>query len=303
MIIDAHHHLWDPADRPYPWMTDEVAAIRRRFDLDDLSAALVGTGVSSTVVVQAVPDAGETEALLEAAAGPGPVAGVVGWVDLTAADVADVVAGLQSGSATVVASGGRVTLRHGREARGRLVGIRHQAHDEPDAGWLGRPDVIRGVSAVAAAGLPFDLLVRSREHDAALALVDAVPEATFVLDHAGKPPIVDDTGGAPGRAVADAWRARMRDFARRPNVVGKVSGLLTEGGLSWRDRPVTRYVRELVEVLGPERSMFGSDWPVSTLAASYGEVVAVTVGALADLSGAEAAAVLQGTARRVYGLD
>ncbi|MFZ7089208.1 amidohydrolase family protein [Curtobacterium sp. RRHDQ10] len=281
MIIDAHHHLWDPAVRSYPWMTDEVAAIRRRFALDDLVAAITGTGVEETVVVQAVHDVDETAELLAVAAGRGPVVGVVGWVDLTAPDVADVLAQLQ--------------------ATGPLVGIRHQAQDEPDAGWLARPEVVRGVSAVAAAGLPFDLLVRRRETDAALALVDALPAATFVLDHAGKPEIVDDAG--TGGPVAAEWRARMRMFAARPNVVGKVSGLLTEGGPDWRERPVTRYVRELVEILGPERSMFGSDWPVSTLAAPYGEVVAVTAGALDDLSDAEGGAVLHETATRVYRLD
>jgi L-fuconolactonase len=267
VIIDAHHHLWDPADRQYPWMDDSVAPIRRRFDVDDLRAATRDTDVTRTVVVQAVHDPGETAWLL---AQPEPVAGVVGWVDLTATDVADRLAAI---------------------AHPRLVGIRHQAQDEPDPGWLARPDVLRGVRALAEAGLVFDLLVRAREHRAALALVDAVPEASFVLDHAGKPTI--DVGD-PG------WRERMQDFAARTNVTCKVSGLLTEAGVSWRDRPVARYARQTVETFGPDRAMFGSDWPVSTLAADHAEVLRTTVDALADLSTTERDAVFRGTAERVY---
>ncbi|RPE84177.1 L-fuconolactonase [Curtobacterium sp. PhB137] len=271
MIIDAHHHLWDPADRPYPWMDDSVAPIRRRFDVDDLRAATQDTGVTRTIVVQAVHDPDETAWLLEQ---PRPVAGVVGWVDLTAPDVADRIAAVRA------LPGGD-----------RLVGIRHLAQDEPDPGWLGRPDVARGVRVLAGGGLVFDLLVRAREHSAALALVDAVPDASFVLDHAGKPSI--DTGDP-------AWHGRMADFAARPNVTCKVSGLLTEAGPDWRDRPVDRYVREVVEQFGPERSLFGSDWPVSTLATGYAAVVQRTTDALADLSTTEHDAVFGGTAERIY---
>ncbi|PZE25917.1 amidohydrolase [Curtobacterium sp. MCLR17_055] len=276
MIIDAHHHLWDPADRPYPWMDDSVAPIRRRFDVDDLRAATRSTDVTRTIVVQAVHDPGETAWLLEQ---PEPVAGVVGWVDLTAPDVVDRIAALIAGS------GGD------RPASTRLVGIRHQAHDEPDPDWLARPEVVRGVRAVAAAGLVFDVLVRAREHRAALALLDAVPEGSFVLDHAGKP---DIAGGDPG------WAGRIDDFAARPNVACKVSGMFTEAGPEWRRQPVDRYVRAVVERFGPERSLFGSDWPVSTLATTYDDVVRRTTDALADLTPDERQSVLSRTAERTY---
>lgn len=276
MIIDAHHHLWDPADRPYPWMDDSVAPIGRRFDVDDLRAAARSTDVTRTIVVQAVHDPGETAWLLEQ---PEPVAGVVGWVDLTAPDVVDRIAALVAGS------GGD------RPASSQLVGIRHQAHDEPDPDWLARPEVVRGVRAVAAAGLVFDVLVRAREHRAALALLDAVPEGSFVLDHAGKP---DIAGGDPG------WVSRIDDFAARPNVACKVSGLFTEAGPEWRRQPVDRYVRAVVERFGPERSLFGSDWPVSTLATTYDDVVRRTTDALADLTPDERQSVLSGTAERTY---
>lgn len=252
-------------------MDDSVAPIRRRFDVDDLRAATQGTGATRTIVVQAVHDPGETAWLL---AQPEPVAGVVGWVDPTAVDVAERIAALRA------QPGGH-----------RLVGIRHQAQDEPDPDWLARPEVARGVRALAADGLVFDLLVRDREHRAALALVDAVPEGSFVLDHAGKPDIEHGD---------DGWAGRMTDFAARTNVVCKVSGLLTEAGADWRRRPVARHVRDVVEHFGPDRSMFGSDWPVSTLATTYDEVLALTVDALADLATGERDAVLTGTAEHTY---
>ncbi|MFZ6993361.1 amidohydrolase family protein [Curtobacterium sp. RRHDQ66] len=289
MIIDAHQHLWDPADRAYPWMDDTAAPIRRRFDASDLSAVTASAGVTATIVVQAVHDPGETAWLL---AQPEPVVGVVGWVDLTAPDVADRLAALRA------APGGE----HQRGSHPPLVGIRHQAQDEPDPSWLAREDVARGVRAVAAAGLAFDLLIRgAREHTAALTLVDAVPDGVFVLDHAGKPAIAG--GPAIGHDDSDtaiAWRARMRDFAARPNVACKVSGLLTEAGDDWRNRPVDRYVRDAVHTFGPDRSMWGSDWPVSTLAADYGTTLRTTADALADLSETERTAVFGGTAERVY---
>ena len=286
MIIDAHHHLWDPADRPYPWMDDSVAPIRRRFDVDDLRAATRSTDVTRTIVVQAVHDPGETAWLLEQ---PEPVAGVVGWVDLTAPDVVDRIAALIAGSCRDRPASSR--LAGNRPASTRLVGIRHQAHDEPDPDWLARPEVVRGVRAVAAAGLVFDVLVRASEHRAALALLDAVPEGSFVLDHAGKP---DIAGGDPG------WAARIDDFAARPNVACKVSGLFTEAGPEWRRQPVDRYVRAVVERFGPDRSLFGSDWPVSTLATTYDDVVRRTTDALADLTPDERQSVLSGTAERTY---
>ena len=257
-------------------MDDSVAPIRRRFDVDDLRTAARSADVTRTIVVQAVHDPGETAWLLEQ---PEPVVGVVGWVDLTAPDVVDRIAAL-------------IARPDGdRSAGNRLVGIRHQAHDEPDPDWLARPEVVRGVRAVAAAGLVFDVLVRAREHTAALALLDAVPEGSFVLDHAGKP---DIAGGDPG------WAARIDDFATRPNVACKVSGLFTEAGPEWRRQPVDRYVRAVVERFGPERSLFGSDWPVSTLATTYDDVVRRTTEALAGLTQDERQSVLSGTAERTY---
>ena len=156
MIVDAHHHLWDPALADYPWMTDEVASIRRRFGPEDLEPLLGEYSVDGTIVVQARGSIDETRWLLEIADATPFVRGVVGWIDLTAPDVARVLAEFTGG---------------------QLVGIRHQVHDEPDPAWLLREDVQQGIAAVGDAGLAFDLLVRSAELPAATETVRRHPDA------------------------------------------------------------------------------------------------------------------------------
>jgi L-fuconolactonase len=271
MIVDAHHHLWDPALADYPWMTDEVAPIRRRFDTADLEPLLRANGVSGTVVVQARSSLAETHELLETAAATPFVLGVVGWVDLTAADVGDILAGLGP----------------------LLVGVRHQVHDEPDPEWLLRADVGRGLAAVAEAGLVYDLLVRVRELPAALAAARRLPEARFVVDHLAKPPLGD------GRTRG--WETGLAALARLPNVWCKLSGLVTEAPwTSWRRDELVPYLRRALDWFGPERCLFGSDWPVCLLAAGYDDVLGLVLEALAP---GERAEVLSSTAVGVYGLE
>jgi L-fuconolactonase len=283
MIVDAHHHLWDPARRDYPWMTGEAARLRRRFDGDDLREAIAGLGVERTVLVQAVGTLEETEELLATVAADtgGLLTGVVGWVDLTHPEVAATLAGLAAGA------GGR-----------RLVGIRHQVHDEADPDWLLRPEVLRGLRAVADAGLVYDLLVRSRELPAARAAAERLPELSFVVDHAAKPAI------AAGEW--EPWSTRIAEIAALPHVTCKLSGLVTEARVpGWTSDDLAPYVARLVGLFGPARLLFGSDWPVCTLAASYGSVLdaARTCLTRAGLGEPELAEVLAGTAVRVYGLD
>ncbi|MCP2335697.1 putative TIM-barrel fold metal-dependent hydrolase [Actinomadura rupiterrae] len=161
--------------------------------------------------------------------------------------------------------------------------------DEPDPEWLSRPDVQRGLRAVADAGIVYDLLVKPPQADAALAVVRALPEVSFVLDHAGKP---DIAGG-----VWEPWASWIAAMAEAPNVAVKLSGLVTEAGPDWRPDDVLPYARHVLEAFGPSRVMFGSDWPVCTLAASYRRVVDLVRVTLADEDRAE---VFDGTARRVY---
>jgi L-fuconolactonase len=278
--VDAHHHLWDPARRDYPWMDDSLAPIRRRFGPADLDAAAAPHQIDQTVLVQTVSSTEETEEFLAVAATSARIAGVVGWVELAAPDVAGELAALRA------APGG-----------GTLVGIRHQVHDEPDPRWLLREEVLRGLAAVADAGLSFDLLVRERELPAARAAVERLPQLEFVLDHLAKPRIRE--------GATAPWAGELATLARLPNVTCKVSGLVTEADWAgWTTAQLVPYVRHAAEVFGPERLLFGSDWPVCLLAAGYGEVVAAAEAALegAGLAPSEREAVFAGNARRVYRL-
>jgi L-fuconolactonase len=172
---------------------------------------------------------------------------------------------------------------------GPLVGIRHQAQDEPDPGWLIRPPVVRGIAAVGAAGLVYDLLVRPPQAEAALEVVRGLPEVSFVLDHAGKP---DIAAGA-----WEPWATWIGAMSALPNATVKLSGLVTEASAGWTPADVLPYARHVLTAFGPERVMYGSDWPVCTLAASCEQVRALAGEAL---SPGDADAVFEGTARRIY---
>ena len=274
-VIDAHHHLWDPARRRYDWLAG-LDAIRRSYTVDDLRAV---TPATSTVLVQTVTTVAETDEFLTIAATAPPVAGVVGWLDLSAPDIANRIADLRA------APGGD-----------RLVGIRHPAQDEPDPRWLLRQDVVRGIAAVAEAGLTYDILVRPPQHEAAVALADRLPDARLVLDHAGKPAIADD-GYEP-------WAAFVSAIAARPNVFCKLSGLVTEADWTqWTVKDLRPYAAHLLESFGPDHVMFGSDWPVCELAATYDQVYEAARALTDGLSTGEKADVFAGTAIRAYPLD
>jgi L-fuconolactonase len=277
VIVDAHHHIWDPAAARHAWL-DGLPALNRPFSLADFEQAGAPEGVTASVLVQVLASAAETEGFLALAAASGLVAGVVGWADLTSPAVGDEIARLRAGP------GGDL-----------LAGIRHLVQDEPDPDWLGRPDVRRGLRAVGAAGLPYDLLVRPGQLPAALAVTGALGDVRFVLDHGAKPEI------AHGRL--EPWASLIRDLAARPNVSCKVSGLVTEAGPGWRASQIAPYVDHLLECFGPGRLMFGSDWPVCTVAAGYAEVVAVAREALASRLGpAELHAVFAANAVTAYRL-
>ncbi|MGW0767163.1 amidohydrolase family protein [Streptomyces sp. NPDC002676] len=278
-VIDAHHHVWDLTVRPQPWIRGEdLTPLARSFSVGDLAGEARVAGVVATVVVQTVCVPDETPELLALAAGSDLVAGVVGWTDLTAPDVVDAIAAL-------------------REQPGgdRLVGIRHQVQEEPDPGWLLRPDVRRGLAAVAEAGLAYDLVVTPNQLAAAADAADRHPGLTFVLDHLGKPPIA--TG-----ALAP-WAADVRRLAALPNTVCKLSGMVTEAAPgNWRTEDLAPYADTVLDAFGPRRLLFGSDWPVCTLQAGYGEVVRIADRLTDRLSPAEKDAVFHENAAAVYGL-
>ncbi|MEU3187950.1 amidohydrolase family protein [Streptomyces sp. NPDC006923] len=278
-VVDAHHHIWDLSVRDQGWITGPaMAPIRRNFTLEDLEDEARAAGVTATVLVQTVDVPGETPEFLTAADGSDLVAGVVGWTDLTAPGVADTLAELR-----------------GLPGGDKLVGIRHQVQGEPDPEWLLRPEVRRGLAAVAAEGLVYDLIVKDHQLPAAAEAARLLPELTFVLDHLGKPPIA--AGGM------EPWATDLRTLAARPNTVCKLSGMVTEAAWdSWTANGLRPYAGTVLEAFGPDRLMFGSDWPVCRLAATYGEVLDAARTVTDGLSGAERDAVFAGTARRVYAL-
>ena len=279
LSVDAHQHFWDPARADYPWMTANMRPIARRFGPDDLAPLLTRARIGRTILVQARSNLDETREFLATAAATEFVAGVVGWVDLTDPAVGETIDALRAGP------GGSF-----------LVGIRHPVHDEPDPDWLVRPDVRRGLAAVASAGLAYDLLVRPRELPAAVRIAGAIPGLRFVVDHLAKPAI---RGGK-----LEPWGSLVRPLGALPNTWCKLSGLVTEADWSrWRVADLDPFVGHALEVFGPERLLFGSDWPVCLLAASYLKVVEAARRLTGSLTDAELAAIFGGTARRVYGLD
>jgi L-fuconolactonase len=275
-VVDAHVHLWDLDVRPQPW-TEEFPVLQRSFRLGDLGELASRCKVDGFVVVQAGDTFEESLELLALAAGSRLIAGVVGWVDLGAPDaVADQLAQLRA------APGGNA-----------LVGVRHQLQVEPDQEWIARPAVREGLRALAQTGLCYDIVASPDQLPTVLTTVLDVPELRFVLDHAGKPPIA-------GGALA-AWRADLKRLAECPNVAVKLSGLVTEADWgNWTQAQLEPVIEHVLACFGPERTMFGSDWPVCLLAAGYDEVYATLTPLVLELPAPAVNDLLDGTARRWY---
>ncbi|MGN6325406.1 amidohydrolase family protein [Pseudolysinimonas sp.] len=269
MTIDAHVHLWNRAVDPQDWIDPAtMSEIARDFGAGDLVEMLDASGAEAAVVVQASNSAGETGRLL--ALDEPRIAGVVGWVDLTR-DVPAQLAAL-AGSPRP------------------LVGIRHLTHIDPDPEWLGRPEVGAGLEALGAAGLGFDLVLRAAQLGLAARVAGERPGTRFVLDH---------LGGIAEAEVA-AWEPGFRAIARQANVVAKLSGL-------WRmaadPAALDRIVDVALEAFGPDRLMYGSDWPLVRMGGDAAGWRALVDAALAPLSADERADVLTGTATRHYRLS
>lgn len=277
--VDAHQHFWDLTVRPQPW-TDGLP-IARSYFYSDLEPGLDAAGVDGTVLVETVDVSDENAEFLAIAAAHPRVLGVVGWVDLTAPDVADALA--------------RAKELPGAE---RLVGIRHVVQGEPDPAWLARPDVLRGLAAVADAGLVYDLLVLPHQLPAAIEAVERTPHGRFVLDHLAKP-LIRSGGWEP-------WASDFSRLAALPNVACKLSGMVTEAAdwtnPVWSVAQLRPYAEHALAAFGPDRLMAGSDWPVCLLVGSYADTWSANEQLVAGLSADERDAVLGGTAASWYGL-
>jgi L-fuconolactonase len=279
-FIDAHHHVWDPAGADYPWMTDDLAVIRRRFDAGDLRAVTGPAGVTGTVLVQTRSSLDESREFLALAEDTDLILGVVAWVDLTSASVDADIRALKDGP------GGRF-----------LVGIRHQVHDEPDPDWLLRADVARGLDAVAGHDLAYDLLLRPRELPAAIRAVERLPGLRFVLDHIAKPPIA--SGGW------EPWASGIAALAAAsPACRVKLSGMVTEADWAgWTPDDLAPFVRHVIDCFGAERAMIGSDWPVCLLAAPYQRVMDTARDLIAHLPADQQEHILWRSAVEAYRLS
>jgi len=278
MRVDAHHHVWRLSRGDYGWLkpTPELLPIHRDFMLRELRPMLRSANVGATVLVQAAPTLAETSFLLEVAkASGGLVRGVVGWADLAA-------------------DGAVATLRT-LAAEPLLKGVRPMLQDLPDPSWILRPDIHSALAELPALGLRFDALVKPRELKPLLATLERHPDLAVVIDHCAKPDIA--------RGAWQPWAEDLAAIARETRAHCKLSGLVTEAGRGWSVETLRRYVAHVLACFGSERVIWGSDWPVVTLAASYAEWVEAGDELLAGLTQGERDAIYGGNARRFYGLD
>jgi L-fuconolactonase len=275
--IDSHHHLWHYSEADYPWIGAGMDVLRRDYLPIDLKANLDAARVHGTVAVQARQTIEETRWLLELAGTSPFLHGVVGWVPLIDPGVRDTLEPLAAD-------------RH-------LKGVRHVLHDEPDDAYMLRDDFQRGVACLRSFGLVYDILIFARHLENTLAFVDRHPQQPFVVDHIAKPTIT-------ARAFDERWAAAIRELAHRDHVTCKLSGLVTEvRDPVWTPELIRPYYETVLEAFGPDRLMFGTDWPVCLLRTTYGVWVDTVRDLIRNLSPTEQAAMMGLTACRVYGLS
>lgn len=272
MRLDSHQHFWRYDAVEYGWIQPDWP-IRRDFLPNDLAPLLAAAKLDGAIAVQARQHLGENRFLLELADESPWVRGVVGWVDLRSERVDEQLAEF---------------ARHPK-----FVGVRHVAQDEPDDGFLARPEVVRGIARLRSFGLTYDLLIFPRQLQAAIELVRQLPDQPFVLDHIAKPSI--KTGEiAP-------WREQIRQLAQFPRVHCKVSGMVTEADWNnWRPEDFRPYLEIVAEAFGPQRLMYGSDWPVCTLAGSYERAFQLADDFFRSWNESERAAIFGATAAKFY---
>lgn len=279
MRIDSHHHLWDLSIRDQEWITgEEMKPIRKNFVVSDLKDAIASSRIDRTVLVQTVTDYSETPELLEIAQSEQLVGAVVGWLQI---DAPDAIAHLH-----------QYLDLPGAEY---LKGIRDIAQDHPDPNYLAKPETIANVKKLGELGITFDLLTKTPELAAAIKLVRACPDVQFVMDHISKPYIA--------KRELEPWRTLMSELAALPNVLCKVSGLVTEANWkTWDVIDFKPYVDHVIEIFTPQRLMFGSDWPVANLGGTYFQIVELAKALTSGLSPSEAEFFWHKTAATAYGL-
>ncbi|MEO9525829.1 amidohydrolase family protein [Roseibium sp.] len=272
MRLDGHQHFWKLARADYGWLTAELAPLYRDFVPDDLAPVLGRLGIEGTILVQAAPTVAETRFLLDLARQNDFIKGVVGWADFEAADAPDQIATLASDP--------------------KLVGLRPMIQDITDPDWMLHSRLDPAYRALVDADLVFDALTLPQHLPNLLRLAERHADLRMVVDHGSKPRIADGD--------FEDWAADMKTIASNTSAVCKLSGLVTEAGDNWTLDDLRPYVGHLLETFGPDRLIWGSDWPVCTLACSYDEWARITDDLLQDLGASEREAVMGATAARVY---
>jgi len=276
MIVDSHQHFWQVGRFDYPWMTPEVEVLCHDYLPPALAPVLKRNGVEKTILVQASNSLEETRWLLQLAQQNSFIAGVVGWIDLTGDGFAE-----QLDEFT---------------GHPKFKGIRHLVESEPQDDWLMQPRVRANLRELARSGVAYDLLVHTRHLKYASMVADSCPELRLVVDHLAKPRIA--------RGEIDDWSRGLREMAAHPNVRCKLSGLVTEADwTTWRAEDLKPYVESALEVFGPRRMMFGSDWPVCLLAASYDQVLEAAQSLFAELSEEDRQKILAANAIDFYRIE
>lgn len=275
MIVDAHFHCWEPARGDYGWLTPALAPIHRDVHVDDWRAESAPLGVAGGVLVQAAPTEAETRFLLAQADAHPDVLGVVGWTDLLAPDAGERV---------------RAMARHPL-----LKGLRPMLQDIPDERWILQPALEPAWAAIAECGLVFDALVKPAHLPHVLELARTHPRLRIVVDHAGKPCIAEGQW--------QPWADAIARIAGETDAMCKLSGLFTEAAMPLRAGAVRAWADHVLACFGPQRVVWGSDWPVLELAATYRAWWDETQWLLQRLAPQERAQVLGGNAVRLYGLQ
>lgn len=275
ILIDAHHHLWQFKPEEFPWIGDGMDVLRRDYLPADLEEVAHEAGITGTVVVQARQSIEETEWLSSLAEKSDLIRAVVGWAPLAQPDVEKDLEKI-------------AVLR-------KVKGLRHILHDEPDPYYMCRDDFNRGVALLERYGLRYDLLIFEKHLPQTIEFVDRHPNQIFILDHLAKPRIRE--------GAISPWRENLRELARRQNVYCKLSGMVTEANWSsWDEQQLRPYIDVVLDSFGPQRTMFGSDWPVMRLATSYTRWFEVLERAIAQCSESERGMIMGGTATEAYGL-
>jgi len=274
-IVDSHQHFWQVGRFDYPWMSSEVEVLYRDYLPPMLEPLLKEHGVTQTVLVQASNTIEETHWMLSLADAHPFVAGVVGWVDLMSNEIKQ-----QLDELTV---------------HPKFKGVRHLVESEPTDDWLAQSSVLKGLRILARYNVSYDLLVHPRHLKHAKRVAESCPELRLVIDHLAKPPIAS--------GEINEWRQGIKELAAYPNVSCKLSGLVTEADhASWRIDDLQPYVESALEFFGTRRLMFGSDWPVCLLAASYSRVLESFQSLLAGLNEDERSSIFGKNATEFYRL-